>query len=171
MADRLPPPVIQLNPPGFLGLLGLKNGGVNPPNLSGVIAPGFEMSDWYLRGAQEIIQDTAVAIPNGAVAGFGGIVATVPQGQWWHVRHYNGMIATVAGDTVGTWALAYGYGGLPIQVSDPYPAVAAASQAWGWSPTPFWVPPGGTLGVLFSTNVIAGASIFQPRICLSRCTV
>ncbi|HEX6825645.1 MAG TPA: hypothetical protein VF077_04945 [Nitrospiraceae bacterium] len=167
----LPPPVIQFNPPGLLSLLGLKNGGVNPPSFGGIVAPGFELSDWYLRAKQELINNASITPPNGAITGYGGTVATVPQGEWWYVRHYNAMISTVAGDSVGRYALAYGSGGVPYQVSDTNPAIAASASDFAWAPMPFWVPPGGTLGFVFGTNVILGASVAQSRICISRCQV
>lgn len=167
----LPPPVIQLNPPGLLSLLGLKNGGVNPPHFIGEVAPGFELSDWYLRARQEIIQNAGFTPTNGVITGFGDVQATVPQGQWWYVRHYCSMLATVAGDSFSSYALAYGYGGFPIQVSDAMPAVLASSTAWAVAREPFWVPPGGTLGFLYGTNVRVGASTGVTRMVISRCEV
>jgi hypothetical protein len=170
--DQFRPPQIQLSPPGLLSLLGLKNGGSSPEYLSNVVAPGFEVSDWYLRASQEVLPAAAQVIPNGPNQGFAVTIQTVPANQWWHVRHYTGSILTGAADTVDTACLAFAFATQSFTVSDPFANVPAASTRFQHEYAPFWVPPGATIGLQVGTAVVAAAlTFFTGRLVITRVSV
>jgi len=168
----LQPPVIQSFLPGLLSLLGIKNGGENPKFLQGSVGASFELSDWYLRGRQEVVPGVGSVIPNGANQGFAVTIQTVPSNEWWYVCHYTGQILTGAADTVDTAALAFVYTTQSFTVSDPFTNVPAASTRFNHEFSPFWVPPGGLIGLQVGTAVVAAAAtFFTGRLVISRVTV
>jgi hypothetical protein len=82
---------IQAFNPGFLGLLGLKNQGQNPPELIDQVQPTIDINQFYQMGLRESIRYDALSFD---VASIGGHLVvdpelTVPAGQmWWlHGAH------------------------------------------------------------------------------------
>jgi len=169
----LPAPVIQLNPPGFLDLLGLKSFGMNPPNIDMHVQPVFEMQDWYLRSKQE----TQIVSQVWATSA-GGVnlpAFTVPNGEWWYVQRMSQLLLIKAGDLLLFWG--------------PYMILHANTVAFFLdSPTSqtvialdadrvcivrekFWAPPGAQLGSYYRGTNTSGTSSTATSLLYTRVAV
>lgn len=161
---------IQLIPPGFLGLLALKNMGRLPDFLQGNVQPTLEMGDWYLRSAIEPWDQTSnVLVPagaGGAFVPFGTGPITVPEGEWWFVHDYSVTAEVTNPDTAQDVALSWRYQGAGfnrfVVWADPYARTAllapgaASSVRSAMYASGFWLPSGAELGVY--TGVVTGAT-------------
>jgi hypothetical protein len=155
----LPPPVIQVIPSGLLGLLGLKNGGSNPPYLNSNVQPTFELSEYYLRANFRIVTDAqvwAAAVGTG-ISLFASGVFTVPQNEIWYVDDVAGAVSTGAADTLGQFGLfMVGQGSGAWPVTDLLPAMAINQSRWVGSRRSFWMTSGMQLGYACFNGVTAG---------------
>ncbi len=78
-------------PLGWLGFLGIKNGGRYPEEASNILSPTWDMRDLYCFGNSEIDNVTAALAALGAQ-----VYSTVPSGQAWLV-----LQQAAASDTLG----------------------------------------------------------------------
>lgn len=156
---------IQLVPPGFLGLLQLKQMGKNPVEMLETVAPVFPLADWYLRSIEIQLNTTYTQLMAASAAGgyqaFTNPAAlTVPEDEWWWVANYAARGGLVAGDTVNglrtalqtnrTGTVRFGRFGNPINLAGQGSVVCFDSG--------FWAPPGAEFG-LHVTNVVSAAGV------------
>lgn len=93
MADVIAQPVINRQPPGLIGFLGIKNlGRGNPQQLSELLQGCWELAPWYAASALETISQTIAAPVLGAQS-FGNF--TVPPGEYWLLRDFTLTCATL----------------------------------------------------------------------------
>jgi hypothetical protein len=166
-----PRPVIQVGTGGLLGLLGIQNNAQNPPHFGELVAPTFDLQDWYLRAQQEwVTPEVSANIPNGASGGFAVGFFTVPKDQWWYVHHYSAQVNCGAGDSVAQCALGIRGGGTSTVhlVSPMEKAFIASSVNALWAPHSFWVPPNGDIGMFVGTAVSVGPAVAFGRIVITR---
>lgn len=169
---------IQVQPPGLLGLLQLKNLGRNPHSLDDLVVPTFDLGEWYLRADQfEASHVPCVPQATGAIGfvaiGFGtAALFEVPSSEWWYVHTaqlFSGSIP--AGDQVIA-AAAWREGGsasVAQMVSDPVAvAVSTVDQQLWVSARDFWVPPGAIFGVVLTRLETAAGLDFNMQVRATR---
>ena len=72
---------INRQPTGFLGFLGIKNFGRAPATTGDVLAPTWDLRDWYLAQSRLYIQQTVAVNATGNYLSF-----TCPPGLAWYVH-------------------------------------------------------------------------------------
>lgn len=77
----LGPPSILAPPAGWLGFLGIKNGGRQPNKVNVDLAPVLEMSLFYRAGVRNLLFGPGAGVA--AVQNGLSLLATVPQGKIW----------------------------------------------------------------------------------------
>jgi hypothetical protein len=171
----LPPPPIQIRPPGLLSLLGIQNGGKTPDQLSGFTQGTFELSDWYLRAKWEQLPQSSLTIPNGANGGYVPYTTNpilVPPNEWWYVENYSASLNVVGADTMASGsALGFASQSISYVVSAASAGLSALATQFLTSLRPFWVPPGSSIGLQLSNAAIAGASLGVGRLLIARVLV
>jgi hypothetical protein len=149
------PAIVNRIPPGLLSLLGLKNTGRNPGQLSDVIGPSLEMLDWYLWSQAEAVASGAQTPSAGAQAAFQTFAPTlmVPQTEWWWVHWYsvqfnNSPTAAVTG-TIVPYLIVLGTSmrSSPVNIGT---GVNTITYAEG--PKGFFCPPGSTFNLAILLN-------------------
>lgn len=83
--------VINRQPVGWLGFLGIKNFGKNPQNVPAVLAPTWDLEGLYLASEVRYASNVAAGIAAGNT-----IVHTAPQGEIWAVLQYGFFVGTLA---------------------------------------------------------------------------
>jgi hypothetical protein len=169
VGPRLPQPVIQLNPPGLLDLLGLKSFGENPPLLGGVVTPTFDLADYYLRSKFETNSSSTNWTTSASVA---IVDFAVPNGEWWWVQRLTHTWLTVTGDLLRYGAPLMTINGRGFIMGESVAAAVAAFDQFQFTrceTVPFWAPPGSSLGSLHggtntSTTSNVAASILFTRV-------
>lgn len=165
MAELRTPPPIQVLPPGLLGLLQIKNGGMNPQFMVENVQPTFELSEWYLRSKLEISGSAAT----GAIgAGNAGVVAfttnqvnlNVPANEWWWVTDYWVSATLTAGSSLAQFGIGAFMNGLPggFPLNGDQISVAALNAAYVRNRSPFWMPPSSQLAY-YTMGAVLGAGI------------
>lgn len=94
----LGPPPVQTPPGGWLGLLGIKSGGVQPGQVNPTLSPTIEMLPFYRAGGRTRLFTPALvaAAQNSFSPGAAGGISTVPQGKIWIVE-WAVSVSTVLG--------------------------------------------------------------------------
>lgn len=83
-------------PLGWLGFLGIKNGGQYPQDTSPILAPTFDLAEMYYSANSEYLAATNAAAAIGGVTYF-----TVPNGEtWWLLNAAAQSVTLGAGQTV-----------------------------------------------------------------------
>lgn len=82
--NALPPPPVQTYPAGFLGFLGIKNGGQNPGYLNPGLSVVFDLFKFYCQGARETPGTDILAFTNYQQS-IASSFYKVPAGQMWYV--------------------------------------------------------------------------------------
>jgi len=135
---------INRQPTGWLGFLGIKNGGRYPSQSSDTLAPTWDLSDLYLSNSRNWATTSA------AVNGLGNYPHfTPPNGQVWYVHSYGGVSPTLgSGETLIMvpllWNTALGYG-TPLSDGTSLQA-AVGNRASVALPRPIILGPGDSLG-------------------------
>lgn len=142
---------INRQPAGVLGLLGIKNGGEYPRDLSNVLVPTWDMTDLYVLNASEYLTRTDNVTATGTLQTDGPI-----PGEVWRVTEFGARTGNLAaGETIQFALGLFGPGTAPIYV--PLTSVQSASavagdRAQAAIQRPVLLNPGETLGV-FITDV------------------
>lgn len=141
---------IQLNPPGLLALLQVKNSGKNPTVLLDSVSPTVDMGTWYMRSMQEYSQVVGNLPADGS--GTLGVSISVPQGEWWFVHELGLEVRAGAADAAATCI--FGLVMRPLSVSNALPITqwsqplvgSATLRPFGFAVARgFWAPPGAPL--------------------------
>lgn len=120
---------IQALAPGFLGLLGLKQGNL-PVELTEDVKPILEMFDFYALGARETIPTAGTAVQNiSAVAHFAIPELTVPAGQVWYVHGFTIQVTVPVAEAITVVAQHFNPSTTPIHASPPTRQDAAVGGA------------------------------------------
>lgn len=167
---------IQLQPPGLLGLLQIKNFAEAPHDLQQTYVPVFPMVPWALLANAETLQ---VGFAAGSIGGnltgtfISDAVSSVPgtftvgQREWWYVHRFNLGFSPGGGTTALAWPqLGYlvdvgataKYLGVSQAILGPVTAAAGGdpTRALQLNASDFFVPPGSQLG--FGINVTNAAA-------------
>lgn len=84
--------VINRQPTGWLGFLGIKNFGRNPSTAADVLAPTWDLSQLYLSANRQLVEITETINGNGSYP-----QVTVPPGQVWYLESWSFIGAGVLG--------------------------------------------------------------------------
>jgi hypothetical protein len=175
----LPKPIIQSMLPGLLSLLGIRNGGANPPNFGELVVPTFDLDDWYLRAQLRFTDPAASYSTNGTITGNAFNFVTnraamiVPNSQWWFVDTYWITCQMNAADTLSRIQhMLLLPGNVVVPVENAFrtsgDAAAPVSVSTHFKSAPFWAPPGSELcftglGALsLGTSTIYGRCRYVP---------
>lgn len=150
---------IQVVPAGLTGVLQLKQTGRLPTALADLVAPVFELRDWYLMsrrlteqalfpgGAPSAISVTTATGPGTYTFNAGAAVCAVPQTQVWWIDQFT--IQIVASAAADLWRIAGGIspgaGNLEITNTESVMDTAVARVRQGASANlqrGFWALPG-----------------------------
>lgn len=147
-------PPIQVIPPGLLGFLQIKNGGLNPREFPEVLQPVMELMHWYLYANAEVVTGTDAAIAAASLTNY----LTVPDDEWW-VVHDAQAAMTMAAASTAVWSLYYRSGPSGGAANFPF-AISTAPVVWSEATMGsgaivrmererplLIIPPGGALGV------------------------
>ena len=146
--------VINRQPAGWLGFLGIKNFGRNPTTAGDVISPTWDLQDLYLRNAARWV--TTGALLN--ARGFFG-TGQVPAGQIWKVWAYSYITNILAGgqSLIFQLAIQNTATGVPIPIWNTgsiFP-ISVGDQGTASLAEPMLLYPSETLGA-YVTNFGAG---------------
>lgn len=136
-------------PKGLLSLLGSQNFGINPKDLSDVVAPTVELSELYLLSKQVSTFQTIAAPANGTNAGAGLIV---PAGEVWRVHAGGIFVITGVGVTLDITPITI-VNGITCPLAS---TTSIAASLFRWVPmimNPFWADAGSELGAYISALV------------------
>ena len=103
MDTPLQPPAILAPPAGWLGFLGIKNGGKQPRYVAPDLLSVLDLSMFYRAGNRSLLFGPGAGVP--AVQGNNSIMATVPQGKVWIFESFGGS-SQVLGATAGVIGVA-----------------------------------------------------------------
>jgi len=146
---------INRQPAGILGLLGIKNGGEYPRDLSNVLVPTWDMTDLYLLNASEYLTRTDNATVPGTIQTDGPV-----PGEVWAVTEFGARTGNLAAAETIQFALGlFGPGTAPVYV--PLTSVSSASAVAGDRAQaailrPVRLNPGETLGVFITDITTVG---------------
>ena len=162
---------IQVIPPGFLGLLNLKNLGRLPDTLQGTVQPTVDLEAWWLRAtAQDQPQAAQTAVTTGASVVSFATPVVVPDDETWWVESVmlDTFIPAAAGNLVENVAPIIIYNrNAPLQYGFLAPAVSAAGSAAATTHNlqgarGFWMPPSSELAVYYGrVNVVTNVTFTQ----------
>jgi len=161
---------LQLVPPGFLHLLGLKNQGHLPADLGEVVAPVLEMAGWYLRTNAQVdalVSGISLSSASNQEGVFSPNSIDCPAGETWFIHEYSIRAGVPAGATnqivnlaplirynnAGTirWGL-LGPSGSAAAAAGNGAGVTVGAQG-------FWMPPGSSLGFYYGLALVAAGTI------------
>lgn len=147
---------INRAPTGWLGFLGIKNGGRNPSQAGDFLSPTWDMSDLYLATNRVWITTGGNITATGAAGG-----PVVPQNQVWYVQGFCVFAAPLVAGNVLDFEVTYYENALQLPVtfagSAPQFAPVVGSRPSCKLPYPLFMHPGQALG--FFVNTFAGANI------------
>lgn len=161
------PPPIQVHAPGLLGMLQLKNGGVNPDQLPQTIQGTIELQDWLMQATARAAGPYTTVVVNNQT-GFQGFstpsILSVPERTWWKVHQYTTYIQLPLGtDSAQFWpAIAFPNAGQLIVVgrSSTETVVAGPNRMiYGFADPPFFAPPGTLFGIACGQITTAAANL------------
>lgn len=131
-------------PGGLLGFLGIKNGGEYPRDLSTVLLPTWDLSQFYAAYNSEYVTANVGVAAIGANAAF-----TVPQDQAWLVLEFSASSVTLgAGQTIQLGLQYTDAGaGATTHIESPTNVATVGLRAMvAMERTPLYLNPGSTLG-------------------------
>lgn len=138
-------PVIQRVPPGLLGYFGIKNGGMNPTNVSNTLLPQLDMLDWYMMGSVSGLSTGGLVNAIGLTTYF-----TVPDGEYWYVHGVTARATVAAAGRVRMRAAA----AIPFvstlniyQAGPLAESSVATDDVTSTIQESFWAPPGARFGL------------------------
>lgn len=147
---------IQALAPGFLGLLGLKQG-ANPADLVDAVQPCIDIFPFYAMGGRQTIQFASVATQNlGATGRFSFPELTVPANQTWWVHGLTISVAVPAGMSCTFVTAHYERNTITVHTAPPVTCGGAAATALDQSLGGFLAAPGDLFGVMCSAVTGAG---------------
>jgi hypothetical protein len=129
-------------PRGLVSLTGLRDMGEAPRDLSGVIAPTIDITQFLLLNRESIFGSVSVSAIGSAIVA--GQVFKVPPGELWYIHAFSVGVTVFAGDTgrIATAFLDQGQvitNGLPQQLA----TASAANQTLNvFQSMPGWIGPG-----------------------------
>lgn len=154
-------PVVQRIPNGLLGWFGIKNGGVNPTDVSATLDPSIDMLEWYLLGDVETAQ---VTFSTNALGFNSGV--QVPAGEWWYLHSASVLVTVPAAGNItvacgtsfqgaGGGSNAHRFGDF-INSSNPTDTMLAVYNGG------IFLPPGARVGMYLTRNTgLAGFPVLQ----------
>jgi hypothetical protein len=147
--------IINRNPNGLLGFLGIKNGGRNPGVLTAELSADFELSELYY--CNNPIMDAYTQL---GVAAAGSYVAfTPPDNNVWKVLEYSAFVSTPAAVTCDVALAKLGQANTRwVGLSDSVALVASQSKVIT-SEYPGIIAQGERLGFYVATVTGAGLNI------------
>lgn len=153
-------------PRGFLDLLGLKTGGVNPLSLAEDLRPTVEIGDLYKMSRVEV---TGAGV--GTLVNAGDFAElNVPDNEVWFVHALSGTAGTslAAGDTLQISIGTDQQGGSIIVAQSPVTVLTSASQqvraSTSFVTPPFILVPGDSIFMQVDVAVVAVAPSFSGNI-------
>lgn len=173
---------IQLIPPGLLGFLQLKVGGLNPENLSTNLQATLELFEWYMQARLEHSSSSISRTVNTA-GGAGSFVPflvpanalVVPDKEFWWVESFT--ILALLGAAADTTSFQCGWQSATLGAPSFYSvgptetATGSATsnvEAFARSDRPFFCPPGAQLGIMNRQTVSAAGVQFFPYVRFAR---
>lgn len=176
--ERIPDAPVQIVPPGFLGLLQVKNAGQSPDKLLNTVQPTSDMLGFWLRGRQRAVKCGTLIAPVTAVQQIltlrdsnAATPLLTPSGEWWYCAYFGLQLISGVGDTTTNPALVARYGNTAMDADVPLAVLTASLAASGAitiAARDFWIPPQTHLclglGATVITNAIAisGGLVYTP---------
>lgn len=164
---------IQVIPPGLLGFLQLKTGGLNPTELNGLLQPTLQLRDWMFLATAESLTNSQAGVGIGSAWAplFGGGIV-VPQGEAWWVEFFSGVALINAGGVMSDFRLGYRSQNIVgitdnVFILSPVQVAKSAGQymnADGYRP--FFMPPGAEL--MYFRELSGGTSDIRFNVRLTR---
>lgn len=137
-------PTINKLPSGWLGFLGIKNGGRYPEEAASVLSPTWDMRDLYTYGNSEIDNVSLALAAIGAQ-----VYTTIPSGEAWLILQQAAVSDTLTvGQTiefVTNWTDAASL--VNIETSDALGSRTVGARAMAVCRQPYIAGPGQKLGV------------------------
>jgi len=99
----MPSKPIQGYPLGFLSLLGLKNLGKLPDTLIDEVRGTFDLQEWYLRGAKEVVVPAVTVAATGGTQSIAVAGSLVPEGEAWYIHNFGVHVFCAAPPATFDW--------------------------------------------------------------------
>lgn len=181
---------VQVIPPGLLGFLQLKVGGLNPDTLLGELRGILDLTEWYFQARYEEPQGAGGTLASGpfvtgaAALGYndwatvGGTAGplTVPNGEAWMVGEYTMVYScgAVAGDTaLAVPCMKTPASSVPVMLANPTLSLTGSATKARSVPVRsigrFFAPAGSSLGFWIADNISpAGGILYNGQIRFAR---
>lgn len=159
--------VISNLPKGLISLFGIRDMGEVPREISAVIAPTFDVTEFLLTNREALLPTTSSFALTGFLA-----LATVPPGEMWRVHGYSVQCYDLSGGTTATFRTAYTeQSGAVIGLGQAISVAAPSDNRLAMTQSPFWAVPGARLGLWVETIAGGGSIAAQAAAIISRLRV